>query len=115
MPVEEKVAASLAATWPDLPIPVTIRRPSASALKDRYTDRFFAARDRNGQRDLSALAHGARFDAVHAEAMALPGVARLHHLNVADYVARLCAAAGTESTEDARWQEAMAAAAGAEP
>ena len=90
-------------------------RPSASALKDRYTDRFFAARDRNGQRDLSALAHGARFDAVHAEAMALPGVARLHHLNVADYVARLCAAAGTEPTRDPRWQEAMAAAERTEP
>lgn len=76
---------------------------SASAFKNRYTDQFYKARNVNGRKDGSALAHAARFDPVHAAVMALPGVARLHHLCCADYVARLCAHQGREAREDPRW------------
>ncbi len=81
--------------------------PSASALRDRYDDRFFDNFDRNEAEDRSALACAPRFDAVHAEAMALPGLARLHHLGCADYAARLAAAAGIEARDDPRWRHHM--------
>jgi hypothetical protein len=84
--------------------------PSASALKDRYTDQFYKLRNRNDRADLSALAYTERFDRVHAAAMALPGVRRLHHLCCADYVVRLCAAKGTAPQDDPRWQAHMRAA-----
>ena len=83
---------------------------SASALKDRYTDRFYKARNRNGYQDLSALVWSDRFDALHARAMALPGVARLHHLCCADYVRRLCDNQGKRAEDDPRWQQHMAKA-----
>lgn len=85
--------------------------PSASAGKDRYTDRFFRARDRNDESDLSALTLADRFDAVHAQAMALPDIRWLHHLCCADYVARLCAAAGRPFEDDPRWRFHMSEAA----
>lgn len=84
---------------------------SAAAGKDRYTDEFFATYNRNDTEDRSALARAAAFDAVHAAAMALPGVARLHHLCCADYVARLCARAGTDPAGDPRHRAELAAAA----
>jgi hypothetical protein len=84
--------------------------PSATAAKDRYTQTFFERRDRNGRRDLAALAHAEAFDRVHAEAMALPGVARLHHLCCADLVARLCAHQGRSPSADPRWRAAIEAA-----
>ncbi len=84
--------------------------PSPSAGKDRYTDRFFAAHDRRGYIDESALRFADRFAPVHAEAMALPGVSRLHHLCCADYVARLCAHQGKAVETDERWVRHMAAA-----
>ena len=83
---------------------------SASAFKDRYTDQFYQARNKNGRRDNSALAWAGRFDPVFAQAMALPGVARLHHLCCADYVARLVAPTGKRPQDDPRWQAHMAAA-----
>jgi hypothetical protein len=79
--------------------------PSASAHKDRYTDRFYKARNRNGIVDRAALRYGDQFAQVHA--MALPGVARAHHLCCADYVARLCAKKGTDHSADARWLHHM--------
>lgn len=77
---------------------------SATAQKDRYTERFYQARNRNEEEDLSALAWAERFDALHAEAMELPDVRRLHHLCCMDYVARLCAKKGVTAEGDARWQ-----------
>ncbi len=56
------------------------------------------------------MADPGRFDAIHAQAMAIPGVTRLHHLCCADYVARLCANQGTQATDDPRWQAHMKAA-----
>lgn len=84
--------------------------PSATAGKNRYTDAYFRARDINTNRDLSALAWRDRFDALHAAAMALPDVRRLHHACCADYVARLCAAAGRSPRDDPRWRHHIAAA-----
>jgi hypothetical protein len=78
--------------------------PSASAGKNRYTDQFYQARNRNGSKDSSALAWADRFDPVFAQAMALPGVARLHHLCCADYVARLVTAAKGVAGDDPRWR-----------
>lgn len=85
-------------------------RLSASAFKNRYTDRFYRARNRNGQRDLSAQSYAAWFDATYAEITAVPGALHLHHLCCADYVARLCTAQGTDARQDARWQHHMATA-----
>ena len=85
--------------------------PSASAKVNRYTDNYFRQRDRNDQRDLSALAFDAAFDPIHAQAMALPGVAALHHACCADYVARLCTAQGQRPEDDMRWRFHMERAA----
>lgn len=89
--------------------------PSASALKNRYTDRFYKARNRNGRKDLSAIAYEKSFDAVYAEARAIPGVARLHHLCCADYVERLCNNQGKPAAQDERWQAHMDAAGSLNP
>ncbi len=86
-------------------------KPSASAGKDRYTDMFYKARNRNGHRDLSAQSYGPVFDAVYAEIAAVPGAMRLHHLCCADYVRRLCDNAGTVAEDDKRWIMHMDAAA----
>lgn len=76
---------------------------SSVAGVDRYTDKYFTNCNRNEEEDLSALRHAAEFDALHAQAMALPGVARLHHLCCADYVARLAEKAGRDVADDPRW------------
>ncbi|MDP3341430.1 MAG: glycosyltransferase family 2 protein [Frigidibacter sp.] len=83
---------------------------SAAARKDRYTDGFFKLFNRNEVEDLSALRYAAAFEALHAEAMALPGIRELHHLCCADYVERLAAAAGREPSTDARWRRHRALA-----
>jgi len=86
---------------------------SPAANKDRYTDVFFKRFNRNDVEDLSALRYAAAFDALHAEAMALPGIRKLHHLSCADYVLRLAAVAGREPASDPRWQLQMELAAAA--
>ena len=86
---------------------------SAVAGKDRYTDAFFTRYNRNEVADDSALRHRAGFDVVHAQAMALPGVARLHHLCCADYVARLAEKAGGKPSDDPRYQAHLDLADGA--
>lgn len=83
---------------------------SAAARKDRYTDGFYKLFNRNEVRDQSALRYRAAFDALHAEAMALPGVWELHHLCCADYVERLAAVAGREPAGDPRWRRHRALA-----
>lgn len=78
--------------------------PSASAGVDRYTDAFLRRHDRSGCRDASALAFAPAFAPHHAQLRAVPGALRLHHLCCADYVARICAAAGVPPEEDDRWR-----------
>ena len=87
--------------------------PSASSLKDRYTEKFFRLRNSNGSSDLSALAYAERFDAVQADILALPGVRRLHHLCCADRIAAICAMRGIDPETDPRWQRHMQIAAAA--
>jgi Glycosyl transferase family 2 len=82
--------------------------PSASSGVDRYNDLYLATYNRNDMREDSALIYRARFDALHATAMALPGVARLHHQCCADYVARLCVTSGIAPQADRRWKAHMA-------
>jgi len=84
--------------------------PSSTALRDRYTDTFQAQFDRNEVEDRSALRYSATFAAIHAEAMALPFVARLHHLCCMDYVARLSAKSGADPAADPRWKHHRAEA-----
>ncbi|RGP38382.1 glycosyltransferase family 2 protein [Pseudotabrizicola alkalilacus] len=84
---------------------------SSVAGKDRYTDSFFDRYNRNEVFDDSALRHAAAFDAAHAALMALPDVARLHHLCCADYVARLAAKAGRLAGDDPRHAHHLALAA----
>ncbi len=81
--------------------------PSPAAMRDRYTDEFYDNYNRNEDIDASALRYAPRFDPLHAEAMALPGAARLHHLCCADYAARLAEAAGLPPEKDPRWQTHM--------
>jgi len=76
--------------------------PSASAGLDRYTDAFYAKYNRNETTDIAVYGYRARFDRVHAAAMALPGMARLHHLGCAHYAARLARAAGRPPETDPR-------------
>lgn len=90
-------------------------QPSASALKNRYTDQFYRARNRNGRKDLSAMAFAKQFDRIHAEINAIPGVKRLHHLCCADYVERLCAHRDRSAAADSRWQMHMDAAGSLNP
>ena len=88
---------------------------SSVAGKDRYTDGYYARYNRNEVEDRSALRHADAFDTVHAQAMALPGVARLHHLCCADYVGRLAARAGRDPAADPRHAAHLVAAAAAGP
>ncbi|MDP2062279.1 MAG: glycosyltransferase family 2 protein [Phaeovulum sp.] len=85
--------------------------PSAAAAKDRYTDAYLEAYDRNEVEDLCALRRRWRFDREYAAAMALPGLARLHHLCCADHVAALADKIGFSAEADARYRAALAAAA----
>lgn len=82
--------------------------PSASAGRDRYSDAFYERYNRNEVPDHSALRFQERFDAVHAQAMALPDVALLHHRCCADYVMRLANKSGTRPADDPRWRHHMA-------
>lgn len=75
---------------------------SPVAGKDRYTDTYYDRADQNAVEDISAQRHAATFDVLHAQAMALPGVQRLHHLCCADYVRRLAAKAGRDAKDDSR-------------
>ena len=83
---------------------------SPVAGKDRYTDAYFDKAEQNAVEDRSALRHAAAFDALHAQAMALPDVRRLHHLCCADYVHRLAARAGRDPSADPRLAHHLALA-----
>lgn len=83
----------------------SLKRGTLSSVQgvDRYTEDYFHTADRNEVEDRSALRYSAAFDALHAEAKALPDVSRLHHLCCMEYVERLCAKAGRPRAEDPRW------------
>jgi hypothetical protein len=85
--------------------------PSAASFKDRYTDDFFERYNRNGMRDGTAARFKDRFAELHAEALALPDVLRLHHVCCAEYVVALNRNAGTDPEDDPRYQHHLKAAA----
>lgn len=83
---------------------------SVVAGKDRYTDQFIVNFDRNEREDTTVLRYAEAFDGLHAQAMALPDVRRLHHLCCADYVVRLAQKAATDVHADPRYHSHLAAA-----
>jgi len=85
-------------------------RPSASALKDRYSDDFRTKYDGNDETDDIALAFSEDVADIYAELAAIPGVMRLHHLCCADFVQAMCLKRGDDPHEDARYRHHMAAA-----
>ena len=76
--------------------------PSPVAAHDRYTSKYWSTADRREEYDDSADRYADRFKALHARAMALPGVARLHYLNCADHVAAIALKAGKQPQDDPR-------------
>jgi hypothetical protein len=89
-----------------------LKRGTAAPVsgKDRYTKEFYQIFNRNDVRDVSALAYAVQFDALFAQAMALPAVHRLHHLCCADYAARLATKAGRDVATDTRYRHHLAMA-----
>ena len=86
---------------------------SPVARKDRYTEDYWKRANRADQFETSALRYADEFDALHAAAMALPGVRRLHYLCCADHVRLICEKAGREVQDDPRYAEYLAQAASA--
>lgn len=84
---------------------------SPVAGADRYTDGFWTRADRRDGQDTSALRRLAEFARIHAQAMALPGVARLHHLCCADHVRLIAQKAGRSADADPRHAAHLAQAA----
>jgi len=83
---------------------------SPAALKNRYVPKYFAEASQADEMDDSALRHAADFDAVHQAAMALPGVARLHHLCCADHLRLIAEKAGRRAEDDPRLVDHLAQA-----
>ena len=72
------------------------------AMNPRYDKTYHDRAMRADETDTSALRHAAAFDAVRAEAMALPGVRRLHHLCCADHLTAIALKSGRDPAEDPR-------------
>lgn len=80
---------------------------SPTAGKDRYTFDYWRRADRRDLRDESAGRYAAAYDAAHAGLMALPGVARLHHLCCADHLRLIAEKAGEPVADDPRHRAAL--------
>ncbi len=78
--------------------------PSAAGFKERYTDDFYRRYNRNGMRDVTAARFQDRFSAMHAQALELPDVLRLHHICCAEYVVRMNEKQGKDPEADPRYQ-----------
>lgn len=88
------------------------RTPSPVALRNRYTRWYFKRANSGEEMDASAFRYADAFAAVQAQAMALPDVARLHHLCCADHIRLICDKAGKTAAEDPRYQAFLDLAAG---
>jgi hypothetical protein len=80
------------------------------SLTDRYTDAYRARADKGNEPDMSAFHYADAFTALHAQAMALPDVARLHLLCCADHLRLIAEKHGRRVEEDARWHDYLARA-----
>lgn len=80
------------------------------SLTDRYTDEYRARADSGTDPDFAAFRYADDFAALHAEAMALPGVARLHALCCADHLRLIAEKHGRRVEDDLRWHGFLAQA-----
>lgn len=78
--------------------------PSPVALGNRYRQSYFDTANAGDELDASAFRYAERFDAIQAQAMALPDVARLHALCCADHIKAICEKAGVSVQGDPRHQ-----------
>lgn len=78
---------------------------SPVAGRNRYTQTFWAKADSRDEFDDSALRYGVDFAAIHAQAMALPGVAGLHARCCADHIGLIAGKAGGQVQDDPRYQD----------
>jgi hypothetical protein len=84
------------------------------SLTNRYTDAYVRRANRGDEPDSSAFRYAAEFAALHATAMALPDIARLHALCCADHLKAIFDKAGKSVEDDPRYVAFLAqAAAGA--
>lgn len=83
---------------------------SPVALSNRYTDSYVRQADGGDEPDMSAFRYAEAFTALQAQAMALPGVARLHALCCADHLRLIAEKYGRNAQDDPRWQGFMAQA-----
>ena len=80
---------------------------TAAGFKLRYTDEFYNRYNRNGMRDVTAARFQDRFAAMHAKALELPEVLRLHHICCAEYVVRMAQKRGEDPEADPRYLHHM--------
>ncbi|MBE0555412.1 MAG: glycosyltransferase family 2 protein [Rhodobacteraceae bacterium] len=78
---------------------------SPVALSNRYDTGYFQRANGGRMPDSSAFRHAEDFARLHARALRLPGVARLHALCCADHVAAIAARAGRAAQDDPRWHD----------
>lgn len=83
---------------------------SPVALSNRYQRSYFDRANKGAELDPSAFVYGERFEVMHAQAMALPGVTRLHALCCADHVRLIREKAGKVVDADPRYGEFLAQA-----
>lgn len=89
--------------------------PSPVARSDRYNERYVRQANGGDEPDMSAFRYADDFAALHQQAMALPGVARLHALCCADHLRLIAEKHGRNIQEDPRWHQFMAQAEASEP
>ncbi len=87
---------------------------SPVALTNRYGAAYYTRANKTDETDDSAMRHAEAFDGVFQAAMALPGVARLHHLCCADHLRLIAEKAGRRVEDDPRHAEQLALAAALE-
>jgi len=87
---------------------------SPVAQTNRYGAQYYTRANHTDEIDDSALRHAGAFDAVFQTAMALPGVARLHHLCCADHLRLIAEKAGRRVEDDPRHAQQLALAAALE-
>ncbi|MEO6298308.1 MAG: glycosyltransferase family 2 protein [Paracoccaceae bacterium] len=80
---------------------------SPTAAKPRYTAKYQMHANLHDLTDKTALRYAAAFDRAYAEVMAVPQVARLHHLCCADHVRLIAERAGQRAEDDPRYQRYM--------
>ena len=78
------------------------RTLSPVGLHDRYTRYYYNRANNNKEMDPSAFRYATGFAALHAKAMALPDVYRLHQLSCADHIRLICEKAGIAPEADPR-------------